>query len=128
MKRSIFLLITSIISLLFGGMMLLVPDKAAEGFGIISTPETLMLLRGMGEPILAMGVLNFLVRNDSDSNALKSIFILNVLYHALGLANDFYSVSQEIITLTNVMPGIVVHLFIGIGSIFYITKMKISNN
>lgn len=128
MKRSTFLLITSIVSLLFGAVMLFIPDKAAEGFGILSTREHLMFFRAMGEGILAMGVLNFLVRNDSDSNALKSILIFNALYHALGLINDFYSVSQEAITLTNVMPGIVVHLFIGVGSIFYLMKIKVSKS
>ncbi len=128
MKRSTFLIISAILGLLFGGMMLLIPDKAAEGFGIISTPETLMFFRAMGEAILAMGVLGFLVRNDNDSKTLKSIFIFFVIYHALGLTNDFYSVSLGIITLTKVLPGIVTHLFIGIGSIFYLMKIKSSNN
>ena len=128
MKRSTFLVICAITGLLFGGMFLLIPGKSAEGFGITSTPENLMLLRAMGEAILAMGVLGFLVRNDSDSKTLKSIFIFFVIYHGLGLTNDLYSVSQEIITLTKVMPGIVTHLFIGIGSIFYLMKIKTSNN
>jgi hypothetical protein len=127
MKRSTFLLISAIIGFLFGSLMIFAPAKAAEGFGIVSTPEHLMFFRAMGEAIFAMSVLNYLVRNEGDSNALKAILIFNVLYHALGLTNDIYSVLQETITLIKVMPGIVTHLFIGLGSIFYLMRIKTTN-
>jgi hypothetical protein len=126
MRRSLFLLIAAIVGLLFGGMMFFTPGLAAEGFGISSIPETLMFFRAMGESILAMGVLAFLVRNDNDSKALKSIFIFFIIYHGLGLLNDFYSISQGLITFNKVISGILTHLFIGIGSIYYALKIKTS--
>lgn len=126
MKRSIFLLISAIIAFLFGGMMFLTPESAAAGFDITSTPTILMFFRAMGESILAMGVLSFWVRNETDSKALKSILISFAIYHGLGLYNDLYSISQGIIAFNKTLPGIVVHLFIGIGSIYYALKIKTS--
>jgi hypothetical protein len=123
MKRSTFFLATAILSALFGGMMLLLPGKAADGFGIASTPHHLMFLRAMGEAILAMGALNFLVRHDEDSRTLRSVLVLNALYHLLGLGNDFYSVAQKTIGLVDTLPGIVTHLFIGVGSVIYMLKV-----
>ena len=70
MKRSLFLIITAIIATLFGGMMLFMPVKAAEGFGMTSTLETALMFRSLGGLILCSGVLNFLVRNEGDSKAL----------------------------------------------------------
>ena len=75
MKRSIFLLITAIFAAIFGGMMFFLPGKMADGFGSAPTLFSTFLMREMGLIILCSGVLNFLVRNDRDSLALKAIFI-----------------------------------------------------
>jgi hypothetical protein len=124
MKRSLFLLISGIIGLLFGSMFLFTSSSAAEGFGISPTPQTLMLLRAMGEAIFAMGVMGILVRNAGDSKALKAILIFNVIYHGLALVNDFYCLQLGIIDFTKTLPAIIVHLFIGIGSLYFALKIK----
>ena len=124
MKRSTFLLITAIIALIFGGMMLLVPDKASEGFGLVATPESNLLFRSLGGLILGSGVLNFLVRAHEDSKTLQAVLIFNVVFHAISMANDFLGAYQGILRFDKIIPGQSVHLFIGIGSIIYLMRMK----
>jgi hypothetical protein len=128
MKRSLFLIITAIIATLFGGMMLFMPDKAAEGFGMTSTLETALLFRSLGGLILCSGVLNFLVRYEVDSKTLKAILIFNIMFHAISMTNDIIGVSQGILTFDKVIPGQVAHIFIGIGSVIYLLKIKTTNN
>jgi F0F1-type ATP synthase assembly protein I len=124
MKRSIFFIITSIISALFGGMMFFLPDMVTEGFGSTPTTFSSFLMRETGLIMLGLGVLNFLVRNDSDSMALKAIFIFNIVYHVTMIPIVFIGVSQGVFTIDKSIGGLVAHLFIGIGSVFYLMKIK----
>ena len=127
MKRSIFLIITAIISALFGGMMFFLPDVVAEGFGSAPTPFSTFLMRELGLIILCSGVLNFLVRNnDSDSMALKAIFVFNIAYHVTMIPIVLFAVSQDIFTIDKSVGGLAAHFFIGIGSLYYLLKIKTS--
>ncbi len=126
MKRSIFLLITAIFAALFGGMMFFLPDKVAEEFGTAPTPFSTFLMREMGLVILCSSVLNFIVRNDGDSLALKAIFVFNMAYHVTMMPIVFIGVSQGIFTMEKAIPGLAAHLFIGIGSLIYLMKMRTS--
>ena len=128
MKRSLFLIITAIISALFGGMMFFLPGMVTEGFGSSPTPFSSFLMREMGLIILCSGVLNFLVRNDSDSMALKAIFIFNIAYHVIMIPIVFIGVSQGVFTIDKSFGGLAAHLFVGIGSLFYLMKIKTSNS
>lgn len=124
MKRSIFFLLASILGLLFGGMMLLVPEKAAEGFGLVASSESALLIRSMGGMITAAAVLNFLVRHHPDSTTLAAVLIFNIVFHAFGLLADLIGLSQGIIMLNKIIGGQVAHLFVGIGSLIYLMKIK----
>lgn len=126
MKRSIFLIITSIISALFGSMMFFLPDMVTDGFGSTPTLFSTFLMREMGLIILGAGVLNFLVRNSSDSVALKAIFIFNIAYHVIMIPIVFLGVSQGVFAIDKSIGGLAAHLFIGIGSLFYVMKIKTS--
>ncbi len=128
MKRSIFFIITAVLATLFGGMMLFAPAFTAESFGLASTPETSLLFRSLGGLVLCLGILNFLVRNEPNSNALKAVFIINILSHVISMANDFYGASQHILEFSKLGGGMVAHLFIIIGSLIYLLKMKPANN
>ncbi|MBX7142172.1 MAG: hypothetical protein K1X63_13940 [Chitinophagales bacterium] len=127
MKRSIFFLIAAIIAGLFGGMMLLAPAKAAEGFGILSTPESTILFRALGAMIFSTGVMNFLVRNHPDNITLKMVLLTNLVTHTLSTVADLWAVSDGILEITKAAPGLVAHLLIGIGSLIYAMKIKTSN-
>ncbi len=124
MRRSLFLIITSVISALFGGMMFFLPEVITAGFGATTTHFSNFLMREMGLIILCVGILNFLVRNAEDSMALKAIFILNMAYHITMIPMVLMAVSQGIFTMEKSMGGLAAHLFIGIGSIFYSAKIR----
>lgn len=108
-------------------MMVFVPLKAVEGFGMVPTFEAGLIFRTLGVTILSTGILNFLVRDHPDSPSLKAILIFNVILHGLGMAVDLLGVIQGIIDFPKIIPGLLAHLFIGIGSILFIAKMNRAN-
>jgi|GEM_PF-520388 len=124
MKRSIFLLITAVLGTLFGLMMITMPDKAAEGFGVTATAELALSYQLFGSMILSFGVLNFIVRNHADSATLKAVLIFNVSVHLLTMIFDLYGGYSEIFEFTKIIPNQIIHLFIGIGSLMYLLKIK----
>lgn len=128
MKRSIFLLIAAIFATLIGGVSLFFPHKMAEGFGITPSPVILFLARELGVFNLCSGVLNFLVRNDTDSKTLKAIFIFNTAYHVIMMPVNLFGVSQGIFTFVQAIPPMVFHLFLGIGSFMYLSKIRTPTN
>ena len=126
MKRSTFLLIAAIIATLIGGMSLFSPGKMAEGFGVTPTPMIIFLARELGVLNLCLGVLNFLVRNDTDSKTLKAIFIFNFAYHLIMVPVNLFGISQGIFTFAQAILPLVFHFLMGIGSFIYLSKMKTS--
>jgi hypothetical protein len=128
MNRSIFLLLTSVIAFLFGGMMLVSPDKASETFGIAFSPEIGIVFRWLGVMIVCSGILNFIVRKDSGTSTLKAVLIFTAAFHALSLLIDFVGIGQGVLKIGNLIPGIVVHSFVAVGSVFYLLKIKTSES
>jgi len=128
MRRSIFFIITSIVCALFGGMMFFFPDVMTEGYGSVPNSFSTFLMREMGLIILCSGVLNFLVRNDSDSIALKAIFIFNIAYHVTMIPIVLIGVSNGVFMFDKSIGGLAAHLFIGVGSLYYLKKINTSVN
>ena len=124
MKRSVFFIITAILGLLFGGMMLFFPVFAAANFGITSTPEISQMLRSVGGVDLCLGILNLLVYNEPDSKALKAILIVNLLSHLISIIVDGSASFMGAVAFNKIAPGLVAHLFIVIGALVYILKMR----
>lgn len=124
MKRSIFFIITAVVSLLFGGLMLSAPAFASENFGLQSSPVTSLLFRSLGGMVLSLGILNYLVRNEADSIALKAVLIINIISHSISMGNDLFGVSQGILVFSKLAGGVVAHVFILVGSAVYLFKMK----
>lgn len=108
--------------------MFFLPELVIEGFSSAPTPFSTFLMREMGLVILSSGVLNFLVRNSSDSMALKAILIFNIAYHATMIPIVFIGVSQEVFAIDKSIGGLAAHLFIGIGSLLYLMRIKTSAN
>jgi hypothetical protein len=125
MKRSIFLLITAIFSILTGCIHLFIPSFIVEGNHWTSSPQIEFLLRLLGGLVFSLGVLNFLVRNHSDSDTLKAVLVCNVLNHTINLVNDILSINQGIATFKDSIPFITGHLFFGLGSLYYLMKIKL---
>jgi hypothetical protein len=124
MKRSTFLLISSILSFAFGILMFLLPGLAAKSLGIVSTHETTSLLRGMGGLIIGSGAVIFLLRNNKDTGTLKVLLITNIITHLLGLSADIWGVADGVLTTSKIVPVEMTHLFVGIGSFICLLKLK----
>ena len=119
MKRSLFLLITAILALLFGGLMFFAPSLAAQAFGIPDSVGVDALFRILGATLLSLAVLNFLVRNHPSSPTLTAVLWTDVATHGIGLVADLWSVGAGAFTFTAALPGLVVHVFVGVGALIY---------
>lgn len=124
MKRSLFFWITAILALLFGGLMFLTPQGAAQAFTLPPSPGTDVLFRILGATLLGLAVLNFLVRNHGDSETLAAVLWANVAVHGFGLIADIGSVVTGTLSVSSIALGVIVHLFVGIGSLIYATRMR----
>jgi hypothetical protein len=124
MKRKKFLLISALLSFGFGSMLFFLPQFASKNFGMTYTPEIGSLLRGMGGLIIGTGLINFLFRKTTSSEALKALFIANIVTQFLGIIADFLGLYEEVLTLRNILPVQVTHLFIGVGSLIYLLQLE----
>jgi hypothetical protein len=126
MKRSLFFLITAIFSALSGCVILLIPNMVVEANHWVPSPQITFLFRLLGGLVVSLAVLNFLVRNHLDTDTLKAVLVCNALNHTINLINDIMSFYQGIANFKDSISFVVVHLFIGIGSLYYLMKIKTS--
>lgn len=100
------------------------PAFAGQLLGIAYTPQIGSLLQGMGGLIIGFGTFNFFVRNFNDANILRVILLTNIITHTLGLLADVLGVLQGALLTSNMAPVEFTHLFIGIGSLIYLLRIK----
>lgn len=124
MKRSLFFLIVAIISVIFGCQLLFFPSFIIEQNKWTPSLETASLFRLLGSFLFALGVLNFLVRNHQNSDTLKAVLICNILKQFTDIVLDLISWKQGVSSFSDLIPFLVVHLFIGLGSLYYLRKME----
>ena len=104
--------------------MLFFPAFAATNFGITATPEMTQMLRSVGGVDLCLGILSLLVYNEPDSKALKAILITNLLSHLISIVVDGSASFMGVVAFNKIAPGLVAHLFIVIGALVYVLKMR----
>ena len=125
MKRSLFLLIIAILNGALALFIIIATAKAAETFGITDNgPQTFTLFRGMGTLILSLAVLNFLVRNESDSTAFRAVLIANLIGAGLGVVFGVIDLMNGVTEVAKVAPGLTVPLLTTVASLYYLMKMK----
>ena len=124
MRHSTFLLITAILSFVFGATMFCAPALGAKMIGLAATAETGSVLRGLGGLIIGSGTINLLLRNQTDINALRGLLLANIVTHCLGISADIFGVSAGVLTTGKIAPVEITHLFVGIGSLIYLFKLK----
>ena len=122
MKPSTFLLITAILSFVFGAMMFFIPNFAAGFLHIATTPQTISVLRGMGGLIIGSGAINYFLRNQNNTG-IKGLLFTNIITHLLGLSADIWGIFDGALTLSKMAPVGITHLFVGIGSLIYLLQL-----
>lgn len=125
MSRSLFFLITAIIGLLFGLLMMVAPHIQATNVGFEPSAQLSVFVRAYGAAILAAAVLNYLVRNEPDSVALKAALWSNVTLHLLITAMHVHVVATGVVALGAVIPGQVANFFVLFGSLYFIRRMTV---
>jgi hypothetical protein len=128
MKRSIFFLIVAIVSVFTGCVLLFKPSIIVENNHWNSSPQIEFFIRLLGSPAIAIGVLNFIVRNHAESTTLKAVLFLNIIKHTIDLILDFTDFNLRNASIQSVMPFVIGHLFIGLGSLYYLTKIKTTSH
>jgi hypothetical protein len=124
MKRSSFLLIAAIIPLLFGLVMMMIPEKMlSNSLTSEANLQTLSVTRWVGFGVFTVGLINFLSRNDAGSIALKAIMIGNIAFHTLGVGFDIFDYSIGIMKLSGLITGLIPHSLLIIGFVYYLSKL-----
>ena len=124
MKRSVFFLIAAVLFAAFGALMFFAPQVAAQAFALTASTGTDALFRILGATLLALGVMNFLVRNHPASETLKAVLWTDVATHGLGTIADFWSVAAGSLAFSSIVAGLVVHLVVGLGALVYVLRME----
>jgi len=125
MKQSLFLLIAAIIPMLFGLVMMFIPNKMLSN-SLTSTAnlQTLSVTQWAGFGTFTVGLITFLARNDSGSVALQAIMIGNIAFHALGLCFDVYHWRIRVMKLSGLITGLIPHTLLIIGFAYYLSKLS----
>jgi hypothetical protein len=124
MKRSSFLVIAAIIPLLFGLVMMLIPDKMlSNSLTSEANLQTRSVTQWTGFGVFTVGLINFLSRHDTGSIALKAIMIGNIVFHSLGICFDIYDYSIGVMKSSGLITGLIPHALLIIGFIYYLLKL-----
>jgi hypothetical protein len=118
--------VTAIVGTIFGVMTLFFPDKAAETFGLTANGENSIVFGWLGAITLCSAVLFFMVRNDQNSNTLKSVLIFIGAFNALTLIVDIVGIGQGVLSINKMIPGIILHTLMTVGSIYFVLRFKSS--
>ena len=124
MSRSLFFLIAAIGAFGFGGLMFFAPAAAAHLLGIEMSAAKGSVIHGMGGLIIGTATMNLLARKLQDAAALHTVLIANIVTHAFGLAADFWGIADGALTVLKMAPVEATHLFVGIGSCIYLSRLR----
>ena len=124
MKRSVFFIIIAVLNGFLGLFLMFGTAAASAQFGLEGNIHTMGLMRSLGTVLFSLGVLNFMIRNEADSKAMRAILVFNLLGHGLGIITAMVDVVNGSTEFSKVGPGLVVPLIGTIGSLIYLLKMK----
>ncbi len=126
MSRKAFLTMTSFVALLVGGLALAAPAVllGSVKFAAPSASANVMA-RTVGVLLIAVGVLNFLVRDHEDSRTMRAVLIANLALQLLILPIDPLAyASGTFHTLGSFVPNTILHVVLAGGFVFYLSRMR----
>jgi len=122
MKRNHFILLSALMAWFFSLTMLFAPANMLGNLGAEITPTVKLFTQFLGTNLFAIGIINFLARNDGGSAALRGVMLGNVALHLLGMLYDWNGYGQKLINSTGVWMGTVVHCLLIVGFTYYLIK------
>jgi hypothetical protein len=124
MKRKTFLVIASVVALLFAVIMIAAPGKVMQSQGLTADEPVKATLQFLGVMILAVAIITYLSRNDPGSIALRAVLIGSIVVHVLSMAMDWITYARGVFSqVSGIIPGTVVHTLLAIGFIYYLVKL-----
>ena len=126
MSRAVFLTIVSFVALAIGSFAFFLPATLIDVAKHADPSATAnVMARTVGALLIAMGVLNFLVRKHADSDTLRAVLIANIVLQVGIIPIDPYAYYMGVFRgLDSFLPNTVLHLLLVSGFTFYLLKMK----
>jgi hypothetical protein len=120
MKRSTFLAISAVLAFLFGVGFLFFPQQNVSAFGIDATPAVVSFARAVGSMLLALGVLNWMVRREPMSGALRAILWANLIIQAIDAVLNVMDITGGVVSPAGGWFGEAVHVLLAASFAYYL--------
>lgn len=115
-SRSSFLTFAALIAIGVGGMALLAPDVMLSSKGIAGNKAASVWMREVGVVLLAMGVVNWLIRAHEDSPTMRAVLWGNALLQVGLLPIELVAYVHGVIpTAAGIAPNTVLHVVLAFG-------------
>lgn len=119
MKRSTFLSITALLSLVFGVGLLLFPLDVARSYCMTIDEAGVLFARSVGASLLALGLVNWLARNAPASSALNAVLYGNLALHIVTMLLDAFATVTGVICIQG-WGTVAMHVVLASGFAYYL--------
>ncbi len=120
-----FLTLVAAIGLLVGVVAVGFPSVLLAGKGIVPTPEPMIWVREVGALILALSVIDFVVRAEPDTPTLRALLWGNALVHAGLFPVEILAWRAGVITrFGGIAPNSVLHLVLVFAFAFFARRTR----
>ena len=118
MKLKHMMLIKSVVCLLFGLEMVLIPVQAMELYGTTLSPGGALMTRLFGTSLLLLAILLFLAREDPGSKALGAIVLAVVIGDTIGFVVALIS---QLSGVSNALgwTTVIIYLLLALGFAYF---------
>lgn len=117
----IYLVVNSILAILFGLAFLFVPQQFSSGYGLVLGSAGLVFARGIGSTLVGLGLIMWFVRGSKDPQTVRAICIGGIAVHVLNGGSDFMAMSGGIIN-SSAMGSVVMHVVLAAGFAYFLIK------
>jgi hypothetical protein len=126
MNRKTFLTITAVIVLLIGCFALIAPEVMISSVKYAAPSETAnVMLRTVGILLIAIGLLDFMVKGHEDSPTMRSVLIANLVLQLGIMPIDPSAYATGVYrTVGSFAPNTVLHVILACGFAYYLAKMR----
>lgn len=115
-SQNSFLTFAALIAIGVGGMALLAPEVMLSSKGIVGNKAARVWMGEVGAVLLAMGVVNWLIRAHEDSPTMRAVLWGNALLQVGLLPIELVAYVQGVIpTAAGIVPNTVLHVVLAVG-------------
>jgi hypothetical protein len=120
-----FLTIVSLVATTIGVVALAAPAALLESKGVAADAATCVWVRELGAAILALGVMTYLMRAESDSRALRACLIGNAIVQLGLFPIELLATTAGTLTkLSGIVPNSGLHLAPAYGFVHFARRMR----